>query len=136
MLNAAREVEDAITGYVRGLAQQAILERGVASAKRSADISMLRYKEGFSDYQRVLNAQQSLFAQQNRYISARSETIRSLTALYKSLGGGWEIRTGNEFVDPETLDEMNERTNWGGLLDAEAIENPGKRDKAMPGPDW
>lgn len=136
VLNAAREVEDAITGYVRGLTEQEILSRGVASAKRSSDISMLRYKEGFSDYQRVLNAQQSLFAQQNRYVNAQSESVRSLTALYKSLGGGWEIRTGNEFVDQETLDEMNERTNWGNLLEAGAIENPDKRDKALPDPDW
>ena len=136
VLNAAREVEDAITGYVRGQVEQEILARGVAAAKRSTDISMLRYKEGFADYQRVLNAQQSLFGQQNRYINARSNSIRSLTALYRSLGGGWEIRARRGFVDQETLDEMNERTNWGELLEAEAIENPDKRDKVLPSPDW
>ena len=136
VLNAAREVEDAITGYVRGQVEQEILARGVASAKRSTDISMLRYREGFADYQRVLNAQQSLFGQQNRYVDARSDSIRSLTALYRSLGGGWEIRAGQGFVDQETLDEMSERTNWGELLEAEAVENPDKRDKMAPSPDW
>jgi len=136
VLNAAREVEDAITGYVRGQAQQEILARGVTSAKRSTSISLLRYQEGYSDYQRVLNAQQSLFSQQNRYINARSDSVRSLTALYKSLGGGWEIRTGRGFVDQATLDEMNERSDWGQLLDAEALENPDKRDKVLPSPDW
>ncbi|MGI9342073.1 MAG: efflux transporter outer membrane subunit [Gammaproteobacteria bacterium] len=136
VLGAAREVEDAITGYVRGLDQQEILRRGVEAAKRSADISMLRYKEGFSDYQRVLNAQQSLFGQQQRYITARSETVRSVTALYKALGGGWEVRGARNFVDEDTITTMQERTNWGQLLEVEAIENPDKTDTVLPNPDW
>jgi NodT family efflux transporter outer membrane factor (OMF) lipoprotein len=136
VINAAREVEDAITGYVRGQTQQEILSRGVAAAKRSTDISLLRYQEGFSDYQRVLQAQQSLFGQQQRYVNARSDTVRNLTALYKALGGGWEIRTGRSFVDEETIQVMNERTNWGNLLEVEAAENPDKTGKVFPQPDW
>ncbi len=136
VIEAVREVEDAIAGYVRGLTQQEILGRGVESAKRSTEISMLRYQEGFSDYQRVLDAQQSLFGQQQRHINSQSGTVRSLTALYKALGGGWEIRAGRGFIDPETLETMNERTDWGKLLEVEAVEDPDKRDKAFPRPDW
>ncbi len=136
VLSAAREVEDAITGYVRGLAQQAILRRGVEAARRSAEISMIRYQEGFSDYQRVLDAQQSLFGQQQRYITARSDTMRSLTALYRALGGGWEIRAARNFVDDETIETMRERTNWGQLLEIDTVEDPDKTDKIFPQPDW
>lgn len=136
VLDAAREVEDAITGYVRGLEQQEILERGVTAAQRSTRISLLRYQEGFSDYQRVLNSQQSLFSQQQRYVTSRSNTVRSLTALHKALGGGWEIRSGNNFVDLETIQIMEERTNWGDLLDIAELENPDKVDKIAPNPDW
>jgi len=136
VINAAREVEDAITGYVRGQTQADILARGVVAARRSTEISLLRYQEGFSDYQRVLQAQQSLFSQQQRYINARSTSVRSLTALYKSLGGGWEIRSSNNFVDDETIEVMNERTNWGNLLEIDALDNPDKADKAFPKPDW
>ena len=35
----------------------------------------------------------------------------------RALGGGWQIREGNSYVDSETLNEMRERTNWGDLLD-------------------
>lgn len=136
VINAAREVEDAITGYVRGQTQAEILGRGVVAAKRSTEISLLRYQEGFSDYQRVLQAQQSLFGQQQRYINARSASVRSLTALYKALGGGWEVRNGRNFVDDETIQVMNDRTNWGNLLEIEALENPDKTDKTFPKPDW
>ncbi|MEJ2138707.1 MAG: efflux transporter outer membrane subunit [Gammaproteobacteria bacterium] len=136
VIDAAREVEDAITGYVRGQKQQSILERGVAAAKRSTEISLLRYQEGFSDYQRVLQAQQSLFSQQQRYVTARSDTVRSLTALYKALGGGWEVRNGNSFIDEETMQVMTERTNWGNLLETETLENPDKTGTVFPQPDW
>ena len=136
VLTAAREVEDAITGYVRGLAQQDTLRRGVEAARRSTDLSMLRYQEGFSDYQRVLDAQQSLFGQQQRYVNAVSGTVRSLTALYKALGGGWEIRAGDNFVDDETIEAMRERTDWGALLELDKVENPDKTEKVFPQPDW
>jgi hypothetical protein len=33
------------------------------------------------------------------------------------LGGGWQLRKGNGFVDPDTLKQMRERTNWGEILD-------------------
>lgn len=136
VLNAAREVEDAITGFVRGRAQEEILAQTVVSARRSSDISLLRYKEGFSGYQRVLDAQQSLFAQQRRSVDSRSNTVRSLIALYKALGGGWEIRQDKGFVDARTLQEMNQRTDWGRLLEVDAVATRDKTNKAVPRPDW
>jgi hypothetical protein len=36
--------------------------------------------------------------------------------MYKALGGGWEIREGDEFISNENRSEMEERTNWGDLL--------------------
>jgi outer membrane protein TolC len=78
---------------------------------------MLQYKEGFSGYQRVLDAQKSLFAQQNRYASSQGQAVQSVVQLYKALGGGWEVREGRPFVDENTLATMRERTNWGDLLD-------------------
>ena len=136
VITAAREVEDAIAGFARGRVQEDILSRGVDSAQRSADLSLLRYQEGFSDYQRVLNAQQSLFSQQQRYITSQSTVVRSLVALYKAIGGGWEIRANRGFVDQETIDAMQERTDWGGLLEVDSVENVDKRDKVFPAPDW
>jgi hypothetical protein len=37
-------------------------------------------------------------------------------ALYKALGGGWEVRRGREFLPDEVLVEMAYRTDWGDLL--------------------
>ncbi len=69
----------------------------------------------FADYQRVLNAQQSLFSQQQRFATAKGDVMRSLVAVYRSLGGG--VPVNRRFVDKETASEMQERTNWGDLIE-------------------
>ena len=123
-LQASREVEDAMAEFIGARAQHDILEQTVESAKRSNELSTLRYKEGFSDYERVLNAQQALFSQQQRYVSNQGETVLALVNLYKSLGGGWEQNiTPTSTIDPETLEIMDNRTDWGDMLDVENAQN-------------
>lgn len=115
VIQAAGEVENALAFHIGALKQDRILREGVDAARRSSDLSLLRYKEGFADYQRVLNAQQSLFGQQQRFAANRGEIVRSLIAIYRSLGGGWQVN--RQFVDDETKQQMEQRTNWGKLLD-------------------
>ena len=119
VLQAAREVEDAMIALDRAIEQDLLLGRTVSVAERSADISMLRYSEGFADYQRVLNAQQSLFGAQQRYAANRGAVLSNYVALFRSLGGGWQTAEPRNFVDDATQQQMEERTNWGDLL-----ENP------------
>jgi hypothetical protein len=79
---------------------------------------MLRYQEGFADYQRVLDAQQALFGQQQRYVSNKGFAIQSLISVYRALGGGWQSG-GAGFVDEATRQEMEQRTDWNDLLEAD-----------------
>ena len=120
VLQAARETEDAMASLSGTQQQDAILGEGVSTAMRSAELSFLRYREGFADYQRVLNAQQALFTQQQRYASNRGAMFSSLIALYRSLGGGWQSDQTRDYVDEENRQQMQERTNWGDLLDPPA----------------
>ena len=90
VIQGAREVEDAMASLSSTQDKDSILTESVAVAQRSADLAFLRYKEGFADYQRVLNAQQALFTQQQRYAANRGEVVRSVIKLYRSLGGGWQ----------------------------------------------
>ncbi len=117
VLQAARETEDAMAAYIGTRDQAKILAKTVTSAERSNKLSTLRYKEGFADYQRVLNAQQALFTQQQRYVSTLGNGFRSLVALYKALGGGWEGRENMPYVDEDNVQQMQERTNWGNLIE-------------------
>ena len=117
VLRAAQEVEDALVALDGAIQQDALLGQTVVSARRSMDVAQLRFNEGLADYQRVLSAQQALFTQQSRYVSNRSKIVSSFIALYLALGGGWENRADDRFVDPETRDEMMERTDWGDLIE-------------------
>ena len=127
VLQAAREVEDAMVALDRTRAQDRLLAEAVSVARRSSDISMLRYSEGFADYQRVLNAQQSLFAAQQRYAANRGAVLSNYTALHRSLGGGWQSGTSRRYIDDATRDQMEQRTDWEGLLG-----NPPPEDDERP----
>jgi len=39
----------------------------------------------------------------------------ALVATYKALGGGWELREGNEVIDRETYDQLRSDINWSIL---------------------
>jgi len=118
VIQAAREVEDAIVSFTGSQEQDEILSDSVESAKRSSDLSMVRYKEGFADYQRVLDAQQKLFGQQQKYIANQGVAVRSLAQVYRALGGGWQTSSG-AFVDDASRIEMQERIDWDDLLETD-----------------
>jgi outer membrane protein TolC len=112
---AAREADDAATALLAALQRDTILNDAQGAARRSLTLANTIYREGYSDFQRVLDAQRALFAQQDAYIVNRSNVVGSLVALYKALGGGWD--TGTPLVDPATRAQMQRRTDWGDLLD-------------------
>jgi NodT family efflux transporter outer membrane factor (OMF) lipoprotein len=116
VLKAAQEVEDALTGFLNSQEAAAFQQLAVTAAQRSVEISLVQYREGATDYQRVLDAQRSLLLQQNNLTQASSSVATNLIALYKALGGGWELRQGQPVVPAQTQNEMKERTDWGDSL--------------------
>lgn len=118
VLRAARELEDAAIGFAQRRAQVAILEGSVQAARRSLDIADVQYREGLVDFERVLDSQRALFAQQERLVITKGGVAQSLIALYKALGGGWQRGRSLPVVDEQTRDEMAERSHWNRLLDA------------------
>ena len=142
VLEAAREVENGLIGFIRTQQQEKYLDDAARAADRATQIALLQYKEGLTDYTRVLNTQQLLVAQQDTLASSRGDIIRYLIAVYKSLGGGWESRVGKDILPAKTLDTMRKRTDWGGLLDPVSLpakmEQPptGKDVKPFNKPEW
>ncbi len=106
-----------MAAYEGAVAQAAILVETVASAQRSNQLATLRYSEGYSDYQRVLDSQQALFNQQQRLVVARGAAVGAVVTLYQALGGGWTEAGAQPWIDPETRELMAERTNWGDYFD-------------------
>jgi len=117
VLRAAKEVEDSLVGFLRSQEEEALLSESVKAAKRSVEIAMIQYREGIEDYQRVLDTQRAQAEQEDFLADTSGSVALNLIAIYKALGGGWEIREGKGFVPEKTKEEMEKRTNWGDLLD-------------------
>ena len=117
VLNALREVEDGLAGFLRSQEELGYLDQAVTASQRSVELSMIQYEEGIVDYQRVLNSQTSLLVDELSLVEAQGRIVSSLVSTYRALGGGWQLRRGNTYVDANTLDTMRNRTNWGELLD-------------------
>ncbi|TAN65345.1 MAG: efflux transporter outer membrane subunit [Methylobacter sp.] len=117
VLRALREVEDAMIGFHKAREQVEQLQQGVDASERAVKLSLLLYRDGLEDYTRVLNSQQSLVQQQDRLTAGQGESARNVIAMYKALGGGWEIRQGRDIIPADIKKDMQHRTDWGEMLD-------------------
>ncbi len=125
VLKAAREIDDAAVSVIKTREQQKILDDSVKASKRALELANKLYREGYVDFQRVLDAQRALFAQADRQLSTQGEHVNAVVSLYQSLGGGWTPTDNNELIPTETREQMRQRTDWGPLLDAPMPdENP------------
>jgi len=124
VLRAAQEVEDAMVAFLRSQDEVNFLSESVNAATRSVDISMIQYREGLVDYQRVLDTQRFQTQEQDLLTERKGSVVLNFIAMFKALGGGWQIREGRDFVSEETRKKMQNRTNWGNLLTPEKLETP------------
>lgn len=138
VLQAQKEVEDGLAAYL--MAQQAVVRyrSAAASAARSADLALIRYREGQTDYTTVLTAQQQLLDVQNSLAVSLGNVPQGLVSVYRALGGGWELREGNDFVPDDIKQAMAKRTDWGSMLDPANHQAPtqDQRDALIRAPDW
>lgn len=118
VLNAAREVEDAMKNFAQSHIEARYIKESVETSQRSTDLSLLQYEEGLIDYQRVLDSIRSLTLRQDEYARTRGEIATNAIALFKAFGGGWEVDDVLDLPIPEnTIIQMKERTDWGSYLD-------------------
>jgi NodT family efflux transporter outer membrane factor (OMF) lipoprotein len=118
VLQAAREIDDAAISVVKAAEQQQVLSESVIAARRSLELANNRYREGYSDFQRVLDAQQAMFTQSERELVNQGSHVSAVIALYKALGGGWLDTPVQQLIPAQTRDAMEQHTDWGELLDS------------------
>jgi NodT family efflux transporter outer membrane factor (OMF) lipoprotein len=89
VLSAFREVEDQLS-TLRVLDQEAtVTGRAVESAKRSTELSTMRYKRGLATYLEVLTNQTIELTNERAAASLVNERIVASAQLQIALGGGW-----------------------------------------------
>jgi NodT family efflux transporter outer membrane factor (OMF) lipoprotein len=138
VLSAQQDVEDNLAAFLRSQDRADLLAKSVTSSRTAVDLATLQYREGVTDFTTVLTTQQTLLSQQDNLAITLGNISTSLVGVYRAVGGGWEIREGDDFVPPEIKAEMQERTNWGSLLAPATYNLPASREpQSRPRlPDW
>jgi outer membrane protein TolC len=88
---AVEEVDQAIKQYQLDLAQKKALGVALVASRRAADLSMERYEGGVTNFLNVLDAQRQQYALEDQNAIAEEVAVLQYVALYKALGGGWEL---------------------------------------------
>ncbi len=71
--------------------------------------------------------------------NAKGDIPIALVALYRALGGGWQIRNCNDIVPKRIKKEMADRTGWGTLLKQQNHQPPNSKQqqtKDLYLPNW
>lgn len=116
VLQAAREIDDAAISVVKTAEKKPPLRESKLAAQRSLELSTTLYREGYVDFQRVLDAQRAAFSQSERELINQGSHIGAVISLYSSLGGGWLDTPIDQLIPERTRKAMEERTDWGNLL--------------------
>ena len=89
VLNAFREVSDALIEIQTYRIQIEALRRQSIAAENANRLSKLRYDQGFTSYLEVLDSERAQFSAFLELSQATQEYYNSYVRLYKALGGGW-----------------------------------------------
>jgi outer membrane protein TolC len=65
----------------------------VAAAKRSLDLSVIRYEGGVTSYLEVITAENAALADELTAVNILGRRLASAVLLVQALGGGWDPST-------------------------------------------
>lgn len=139
VLKAQQEVQDNMTQFIESKKAEQYLMTANGSAIQSTRLAIIRYREGESDYTPVLDSEKQQLQVQTSLTKAKGEVPKALIALYRALGGGWQIRGCNDIVPQQVKRDMIARTDWGSLLQQPNHQpplNPTQQTKERYLPNW
>lgn len=99
VLNAFRDVEDALVEVHTYQRQVATSEKKLQAAQNAKELSLERYDKGVTSYLEVLESDRTLFSVALEASELKQLHLNAYVKLYKALGGGWGHR-GNAGPQP------------------------------------
>jgi NodT family efflux transporter outer membrane factor (OMF) lipoprotein len=110
VLKAQREAEDSIVGFLKTQDQAEQLQLAVNDIEELNNVLLTQANAGATDFNRVFVVQAATTAQQNSLAASQGQIALNLIRIYRSLGGGWQIRLADCNVEtvsgvPVLLDE-------------------------------
>jgi NodT family efflux transporter outer membrane factor (OMF) lipoprotein len=90
VLTAMEDVENGLTQFIQEQARHRSLQSASDASGRALQLATDRYKSGIGDFLNVLETQRALYDLQDQLVQSELGVSRSLIAVYKALGGGWD----------------------------------------------
>ncbi|HEY0182119.1 MAG TPA: efflux transporter outer membrane subunit [Rhodopila sp.] len=94
VLNALREVEDALVAYRTDRAGRDKLAQAVRSGETTLYLARDSYTHGLADFIQVLDAERTLIGSRQQLVQADVLLIGDVVSLYDAVGGGWQEEAG------------------------------------------
>jgi NodT family efflux transporter outer membrane factor (OMF) lipoprotein len=91
VLQAFADSEDALIAVRYAREREAALSTAATEARRAFALAEAQYRGGAIDLLSLLDAQRTLFSADDALASVRLDRLLALVALYRALGGGWDI---------------------------------------------
>jgi multidrug efflux system outer membrane protein len=98
VLRALEETEDALVTHARTRDSLTDAAQAARASETAAHIARTRYEGGLVDFLEVLDAERTQLADEDRLAQRRTDAATSLIAVYKALGGGWEMTAPPHYV--------------------------------------
>jgi multidrug efflux system outer membrane protein len=89
VIQAFKEVEDALINISTGKVELEARREQVVAAISARDLSAQRYNGGVTSYLEVIENDRAAFDAELKYTEVRQQLLTSYILLYKALGGGW-----------------------------------------------
>lgn len=103
ILNAFREMNDALIGAVKKREEAEIQAKRVAALKDYARLSRLKFDNGYAGYIEVLYSENELFAARLTATRSKADRFTELVNVYKAAGGGWVDEAEKLAPKPQSL---------------------------------
>ena len=87
--NAFAEVDNSLIEGAKLREQLKDEAAQVKALQRTLDLATLRYRNGYSDYLIVVDAERNLYTAQLQHTQDQANLFIALVNLYKAMGGGW-----------------------------------------------
>lgn len=99
VLNALEETENALVAYNQQRVRRVSLATAAAASEKANELAHMRYQAGVADFLTVLDTELRLLEDQSQLAQSETATATALTAVYKSLAGGWETAADAAVAD-------------------------------------
>jgi len=98
VLQGLEEIKTTLSNYTNELKRREILRTSAKASAEAAQFAKQRYNAGLDNFIDYLSADHALLEAENSLALSEISSAISLVAIYKALGGGWEIVSEDELI--------------------------------------